>query len=102
MAVTVKPIQTVNVRVAGTPRPVVSSTTTFVGGQVNDVANTALVLANSAYQHANSAYDEANTAYGLANTAVQRAGDTMTGSLIVNANVYTTGTFFGTVDGGMF
>jgi plastocyanin len=46
-------------------------------------ANTAYGQANAAYGQANAAYGQANSAYGAANNAVLKAGDTMTGVLVV-------------------
>jgi hypothetical protein len=47
----------------------------------------AYAQANAAYGQANAAYGQANAAYADANTRVLKSGDTMTGALIVQANV---------------
>jgi hypothetical protein len=58
-----------------------------------DQANTAYGQANLAYSQANTAYGQANDAYGQANAAfaaannrVLKAGDTMTGALVINTS----------------
>jgi hypothetical protein len=50
-------------------------------------ANSAYTQANSAYGQANSAYGQANLAYTAANNRVLKAGDTMTGTLTMGANI---------------
>ena len=56
-------------------------------GQANTArgtANDAYAQANAAYGQANTGYGQANAAYGAANTRVLKAGDTMTGQLIID------------------
>ena len=52
-----------------------------------NTANDAYAQANTGYDQANAAYAQANAAYADSNTRVLRAGDTMTGALVVQANV---------------
>ena len=47
-------------------------------------ANAAYGQANTGYDQANAAYGQANAAYAAANTRVLKAGDTMTGQLIID------------------
>lgn len=47
-------------------------------------ANAAYAQANAGYGQANAAYGQANAAYADANTRVLKAGDTMTGQLIID------------------
>ena len=56
-------------------------------GTANDAyaqANAAYDQANTGYGQANAAYGQANAAYAAANTRVLKAGDTMTGQLIID------------------
>ena len=56
-------------------------------GTANDAyaqANAAYGQANTGYGQANAAYGQANAAYAAANTRVLKAGDTMTGQLIID------------------
>ncbi len=56
-------------------------------GTANDAyaqANAAYGQANTGYDQANAAYGQANAAYAAANTRVLKAGDTMTGQLIID------------------
>jgi hypothetical protein len=50
-------------------------------------ANTAGTNSLNAYGQANAAYSQANSAYGAANNRVLKAGDTMTGTLTMGANI---------------
>lgn len=56
-------------------------------GNANIVFTTTGAAVGDAYAQANAAYGQANAAYDEANTRVLRTGDTMTGALIVQANV---------------
>ena len=84
--VIVNPVQQINVRVNQGNQQTVSTTATFVGSSTDaaQTANAALVLAQSAY----------NTA----NTKVSKAGDTMTGNLIIQ----TPASISAKIDGGTF
>jgi hypothetical protein len=56
-------------------------------GTANDAyaqANASYGQANTGYDQANAAYGQANAAYAAANTRVLKAGDTMTGQLIID------------------
>jgi multidrug resistance efflux pump len=83
--VIVNPVQQINVRVNQGNQQTVHSTATFVGSDSNaaQAANTALQLAQAAYNSANAGISLANSAYSTANTKVSKAGDTMTGNLII-------------------
>lgn len=83
--VTVKPINTISVRVGTTSTATVSGTTTFVGGA--SIANAALALAQSAFD--------------AANTKLSLSGGTITGNLVVTGNVNSS-LFVGEIDGGTF
>jgi hypothetical protein len=62
------------------------STWAQIWGEVNSPRpNTVYTQANTAYGQANLAYGQANSAYGAANNRVLKAGDTMTGNLIISA-----------------
>jgi hypothetical protein len=71
-------------------------------------ANSAATYANSAFLKANAAYESqnttgtyANSAFGVANNAVPKAGGTMTGDLLMTANIIptTSNTYYlGSVD----
>ena len=58
-----------------------------------DQANTARTTANDSYGQANSAYAQANAAITDSQSRVLRAGDTMTGNLLVNAFIESNSTF---------
>jgi hypothetical protein len=91
--VIVNPVQTISVRVNQGLQTTVSGTSQFVGSSFSQ-ANAALIMAQAAY-------DTANAAYGTANTKVSKSGDTMTGNLVVLANVNSS-LFIGEIDGGTF
>lgn len=78
MGVTVNPIKTINVRINGQNPKRVTSIATFYG------SSDALAEANAAIRIAQDAY---NVATSIANTKVDRAGDTITGSLAINGNL---------------
>lgn len=83
--VTVRPIQQISVRVNQQNQQTVHSTATFIGAaDVRSQVNTAIQLAQSAYD--------------TANTKVSKAGDTMTGNLIVTAPAEV----IAIIDGGTF
>ncbi len=63
----------------------VNSTTNLVTSAYN-VVNSTTNLVTSAFNLANSSNNLVAGAYALANTAVQRAGDTITGGLIINGS----------------
>jgi hypothetical protein len=86
--ITVKPINSISVRVNQGTTQTVSGTTTFVGG-------------TSASAQANAALALAQSAFNAANTKVSKSGDTMTGNLVVMANVNSS-LFIGEIDGGTF
>lgn len=65
----------------------------IAGGQIaGSYANSAYLHANSAYLNSNSAYIHANSAYDFANTRFASAGGTITGDVVVNANLTVSGT----------
>lgn len=93
MGVTVKPIQTVNVRVNAQKPTRISSTAVFVGS--SDVA-----------AQANLALSVAQNAFDAANTKVSKFGDTMSGSLTINGDISAINANFTVtttvIDGGTF
>lgn len=86
--VTVRPVNTINVRVGQARQPIVSGSATFTGAS-SQAAAIALAEATLAIQ-------EANNALALANNALQTTGGEITGDLIVD------GTFTAVIDGGTF
>ena len=86
--VTVKPINTISVRVNQGTTQTVSGTTQFIG-------------ASTAQSQANAALTLAQAAFDTANTKVSKSGDTITGNLIVTGNVNSS-LFIGEIDGGTF
>lgn len=91
--VIVNPVQTISVRVNQGLQTTVSGTSQFIGSSFSQ-ANAAITLAQAAF-------DTANAAYSTANTKVSKSGDTMTGNLVVMANVNSS-LFIGEIDGGTF
>jgi hypothetical protein len=89
MGVTVKPIQTINVRVNSQNQSRVTGTSTFIGS-------------NESGSQANLALQMAQSAYDAANTKVSKSGDTMTGDLIIDADIYASNGVFSKIDGGSF
>lgn len=78
-SVTVKPIQTINVRVNQNNRQVVKGTTTFVGAtNVQSEVDLALLQANTALVTSQNAYNQANSATITVSNKVDKAGDIMT------------------------
>jgi hypothetical protein len=107
--VTIKPIQTINVRVNQNSQKIVSSTSQFIGAgdllqQIDeakvmaqnayDAANSAVIIAdaasssiNTAVVMANTAITIANSAYQIANNKLDLTGGTITGSLEITQNL---------------
>jgi hypothetical protein len=78
-SVTVKPINTINVRVNQNNRQIVKGTTQFIGAtDVQSEVISAFEKANTALINSQNAYEQANSANSLASTKVNRSGDTMT------------------------
>jgi hypothetical protein len=78
-SVTIKPINTINVRVNQNNRQIVKGTTQFIGATaITDKVEAASARANTALITSQNAYAQANAATAIADTKVSRAGDTMT------------------------
>ena len=78
-SVTVKPINTINVRVNQNNRQIVKGTTQFIGAtDVQSEVLSAFERANTALITSQNAYEQANSANFLAGRKVDRSGDTMT------------------------
>lgn len=109
--VVVKPINSVSVKVNQGAPQVVKGTTTFVGAtNVTDEVNFALQQSNNAFLAATTAELYANTGYDFVTMGGTVAGNVaIANDLIVQGNsayiagnVYITGDFVGTIDGGLF
>lgn len=108
--VTVTPSSTINVRVNQGRPQILKGTTTFVGA--TDVITRLNYLdsqSNSAFQLANQASYYANTGYLFVTGGGTVGGNvtvsqnlTVNNQEFVNGNVIITGTYLGTVDGGIF
>lgn len=88
MGVTVSPVKIINVRVnAQSPQRVTGTSIFYGSSNALSEANTALTIAQEAFNEANTALIIAQESYNEANNKVSRAGDTMTGSLVIEADI---------------
>ena len=102
MGVTVRQIQTVNVKVNAPRQLPVQSTSTFIGsGPAVAIANTALTVAQNALNLANTKYDQIGGLIG--GSIIPSTPDAYNlGSNTAPFNSLYTDNIYGTIDGGTF